>query len=297
MKKIFSWILLGILTVACGETPEETRNIQLDDNGQDVDLGFEASDYVVKTFYNVPSPSEQMDIIKSLDGELKIDAVNDLGKAETYLTSSKRCLNFGVYCSDASYLAANDQKSTAFQYIGTLERLGNEIGINAVLGDELSKIVDGDMTTETIFKLADEMYLRSFDRLIENEKGEDLGLILMGAWVESMYLVLESHISFEKSPKINSYLADQKIVAENLLSFLLDYQDNEVIVSYTEQLGKVLSIYDGMNCTYPETKIKHEVRKSSNVIRVSGGTICKMNETVLTNLTLAIAEIRNEIIE
>lgn len=295
IRTIFLLTTLAGLVIGCKSDPVEERVI--DDANKKLDLGFEASDYVVNTFYNVPSPSEQLETIAELDGTVRSDYVNDLSKSNEYLTSTKQCLNFGVYCADATYLSAHDQNNVALRYLSTLNQMGESIGLNAILGDELAKVIDGETNPETLFKLADEMYLRAFDRLIENEKGEDLGLILVGAWYETMHLVMNSSNGFEKSPMLNDYIANQKIVAENLLSFLMDYQENAEVSEYVDDLNEVLTIYSEMDCTYSDTKVKRDKVENSNRISVSGGTKCKLNETVFENLKTNINKVRSKIVD
>jgi hypothetical protein len=287
--------LCAISLVACEPTPEKEKTIDQEELSQ-VALGFGVSDYVVNTFYNVPSPSEQLHAISTLDGFHKVGMVNDLKKVDDYVTNAKRCLNFGCYSADATYLAAYEQNQVAFQYLSTLNNLGDKIGLNAVLSNELADVIDGEAYPDSLFKLADELYLRSFDRLIENEKGEDLALILVGAWFETMHLVINSSKGFKHSPLLNQFLAEQKLVAENLLSFLTDFQDGPLVKNYIDFLSSTLEIYEGMICTHSETKVTHLVKSEANVITVKGGTKCQLNELVFLKLKDFIGSVRTEIV-
>lgn len=286
---IYLLTLLSLVLFSC-QSEDDSENLISEVNLIDQPV----SEEIINTFYNVPSPSEQFEVLSSLDGYKKMSSLNSLDNSEKYTTSYKKALNFGVYTADAAYLASYKSKVDLLRYLGVLDNIGGDIGLGAVLSNEMSQMFqDKNANIDSLFRIADQLYLRSFDRLIENQKGEDLCFILYGAWIETMHLAFESSKGFKKSPKLNKYIANQKLIAENLLSYLLDFQDNVNVVVHTEELGEVLTIFDNMDCVHEKTK----VNAAKNSIAISGGTKCSLNAKVYDDLKERITSLRTKIIE
>ena len=82
-----------------------------------------------------------------------------------------------------------------------------------------TNIVVCDDSLEWEKKLIQGLAERQMEGILINpiNKGKELSLMLIGGWVESMYLIVNSKGNYEKDAKVNSMLADQKLVVENLI--------------------------------------------------------------------------------
>lgn len=288
MNKMFYFLLATVpCWYACsGSEKKEAKEIE-------VEAPAEAQEPAAhKMIFNIPSPSEQFEIISSLDGVKNTALVNSPDKAKTYATEVSKALNFGVYIADVAYLTSYRETSKYMTYFGELEKLGTDIGVAQVFGKELSDAAKkSGGNPDSLFRLSDRTYTKSFQRLIDIEKGKELSLMLVGGWVESMHLILGSSKGFGKSPKIDEVLTDQKLLAENLMEFLLDYQDDAAVAVYIGKVGKILAAYDQMDCTESDT----QVSKSGNKVSLTGGNSCKMNKKTFDALKKEVSAVRNEI--
>ncbi|MBI3240663.1 MAG: hypothetical protein HYZ43_17755 [Flavobacteriia bacterium] len=87
-------------------------------------------------------------------------------------------------------------------------------------------------------------------------------------------------------------VADQKLVAENLLEFLVSYKDNKEVADYAKEIESILSIYDEMACSSSETKVEN----ANGKLNFSGGEECKMTEKCFNDLKNRVEAIRTKII-
>jgi hypothetical protein len=248
---------------------------------------------VFYTFYTVPSPSEQFQHLTQKIKPIPFKLLNPPENGKKYITSSSKLLNFGVYCSDAAYSAKIDSRVSCFKYVIELQRLSIDLNLNSILKDELeSLLVSMNNSKDSLFKMADYLYLKTFDQLVQNQRGSELGLILIGAYTELMYLSLNQVKEFGESVDVEVFLAEQKAVAENLLSFLMDYQTEESVANMTKKVANILTIYDGMLCTYSEPKLL----KKENQNFLVGGAKCKLTKEVFEELKRSVFKLRNQII-
>jgi len=284
LKKIVYFSLFGFL-ISCGSNEEKQSIIESEEK-------IESSPSSIE--YNIPSPAEQLKLFSKLKLEKNVKLLNSAENAVNYSTPESKALNFGVYASDISYLSSYKDNSRYLDYFNKMERMGNDIGVSQVFSKELTKQVQKwEENPDSLFVVSNEVYDKTFSKLVEINKGKELSLMLIGGWVESMYLIVNSKGTYEKDAKVNSMLADQKLVVENLIDFLIDYQDDETVHAYLDEISSVLDIFNSMDCSSSETK----VNKQKGKITLEGGQLCKLTEKNFNDLKSKINQLRTEIVK
>lgn len=282
-KRLLGIVGISILLASCGG--EEKKEVVMDTETS------ESSEVLVD--YNIPSPSEQFALIADLDVNKNVKIMHDPNAADSYTTTSQRSLNFGVYTADVAYLTAFEETTKYLSYFGKLEKLGKSIGVAKVFGSELGELAKKwDGNADSLFRLSDETYNSTFQRLIEIDKGEELSLMLVGGWIESMHLMFGSSKGYGKSPKLEQAIANQKIVAENLMEFLVSYQDNKEVAAYTAEIDAILEIFKTMDCSSSETQVKN----ANGKLNFSGGESCKMTKKCFNDLKAKVEAVRMKIV-
>jgi hypothetical protein len=108
-----------------------------------------------------------------------------------------------------------------------------------------------------------------------------------------MHLILGTSKGFGLSPKIDKIIVDQKLVAENLIDFMIDYQDNKDVSEYMVKMGKILDLYSGLDCSSSETNVK----ENNGKISISGGETCTLNKSTFESIKKEIQTLRSEIVK
>lgn len=285
-KSLYLFTGLLLMLSSCGGT-EEKNDIVIDENEKS------NVDQEALVDFNIPSPSEQFALIAKMDVVKNTSIMHDPEMADRYTTSSQKALNFGVYTADVAYLTSFNETNKYLTYFGKLEKLGNDIGVAQVFGKQLGELAKKwDGNADSLFRLSDETYNKTFQRLIEIEKGDELSLMLVGGWFESMHLMIGSSKGYGKSPKLEKAIADQKLVAENLLEFLVSYKDNAEIENYSKEISSILKIYNEMDCSSSETKVEN----ANGKLNFTGGEECNMTEKCFNDLKKRVEAIRTKII-
>jgi len=247
-----------------------------------------------KIVYSIPSPNEQYDLLHSLTTALIPTVINPLSNSLNYSTNSKKALNFGVYISDVAYLMRYDQGRSVFlDYVSTLEKLGQDLDITKVYGEELINQVDEEGTdTKRLFKISSENYFSIYDQLIENKKGLELSLILSGSWIETMHILFTSSKKYNESAEVQGYIIDQRLVLENLIGFVESFGEDERIDPLMDYLRKIGNVYKKLKCEDSDL----EIENSEGTVMLTGGTSCKFTSNSYIEMKSLIMEIRTSII-
>ncbi len=274
---------LALILASCGETTKEKEVVTEETTTT-------ASSSMMD--YNIPSPGEQFGLFAKTDAVKNKAAVNPVSNATLYANSDAKALNFGVYSADLGYLTAFGDGSDGMSLYGKLEKLGADIGVAQVFSKEMGEMAKKyGSKPDSLFMLSSDVYNNTFSRMLEVDKGNELSLMLIGGWIESMHLMFNSGADMKKTPKLVKFIADQKVIGENLMGFLLEYEENATVKMYAQEIGAILTIYEKMNCTSTDSK----VTKDGNKMVLSGGTTCEMTDVCLNELKAKVTEIRSKI--
>ncbi len=295
MNKIVLLTLSGLLLsmVACKSDENQKKKVDLPQDKEEQ----KAPDDEPRNeeVYSIPSPNEQYDLLRALGGELKQGTVNELSNVSEYTTRQEKALNFGVYLSDAAYLMRYDQGKKVFlDYVSTLDKLGRDLNITKVYGEELlTEVEEIGADSERLFELTSDNYLTVYDQMIDNGKGSDLTLILGGSWIETMHILFVTSGEFEENYEIQEYIVDQKYILQNLIGFASAYDDDDDVAKLIEKLEEIQTAYEELDCKESSLEVEQD---EGDVMVLSGGSACLFTASSYKNMKSLIKEIRSSIV-
>lgn len=242
--------------------------------------------------YSVPTPNELFELISSLNKDVNTALVNDVANTSDYITEKSKGLNFGVYSADLAYLSAFGNTAEAMKYFESIQNLGDALGISAAFDKALvERVEENKANSDSIFMISNDTYFDTYAFLEENDKGAVLSLIIVGGWVESMYIVTNLIGDYKEGNELNQKLSDQRFVLENILGFLEKYSNNANVQEVTAELFTILEAFEMMEFVEEETNVE----KKDGVITMSGGGTYLMNADAFGAIKQAISDLRTSI--
>lgn len=289
-KTIIVTCLLYLIVSCNSEESQEKKSVDIETQTEEKNDG--PKNEVV---YSIPSPNEQYDLLYFLGGEVDPEYVNDLSRMSNYTTTKEKALNFGVYMSDAAYMMKfNQGKKVFLDYVSTLDELGRSLDVSQVYGEDLlDKVEEIGADSDKLFELSSDNYLQVFDKMIENDKGKELSLMLSGAWIETMHILFKSAGEFEEDFEIQEAIVDQRYILDNLMGFAEEYKDNQDVSDILEKLDEIKSIYENLDCTQASVEVKEN---DDNSFVLDGGDSCLFTQESYSSMKKLISEIRDSII-
>lgn len=262
MKKLanylkFSTLLLFVaLLGACGSStpPEETKADSTASNPETNTPAGSVDEMVDFKFHfligNIPSPMELVDALPSAGFNFSKELLNSIDNEKKYLTSSKKALNFGVYCVDMAYITTNEEFSLVKSYMATAQNMAKSLELsetfNKVVGDRLKNNAENK---DSLKKVIDEAYYEIDNYMRNNERALTATQMLTGSWVESQYITLalikdvapsdQNKLLFEK-------IFEQKRHLESLMSLLKEYEKEKDLAQVIQQLNELNLVYKNM---------------------------------------------------
>ena len=214
------------------------ETLQLDESKKVINR-FDTIGEGLPIFYNMYLTVEMSSLFESANAVFDQDLLNNSDKATDYITGSKKALNLGVYAVELSYCRIFEQFEMAGRYFSAMQRLSEELGIPSDFFINTAKRFDRNIDKkDSLIKIANEVYMTTDSYLKENEQFSASAQIILGGWVEAVYIA--SNIALEsKDLDIIERFSEQKYSLKNLLDMLSNYADDEVVNHYIKILKEI----------------------------------------------------------
>ncbi|MBP5502990.1 MAG: hypothetical protein J6Y24_09415 [Bacteroidales bacterium] len=264
-------IMTAVLSESCsgGGTTTNTQNIDTADA-----ISTTAYDEAKFIFYSLPSPVETALILEQLGIKYNDEYLSPASNVSRYNTQTSQALNLGIYSADLSFCALYEQNQAAIDYLAAVKKLSEQLGIVGFFNDStIQKIQDNMNNKNKIVSIVSDCYTRSTNFLEEDERNEIASTVLVGGWVEGLYLSLKMLETLPpEDNNIDDIVKNQKFTLDDMIGLLKEFSKNDGIAYLFKQMQQLKTIYDKV------------------------GT-AKVDRKVYAQLTEKITEIRNEYIQ
>ena len=233
---IFLFLAFSIACINQGDSNKTTggKNIVNEKPLSKTAISFQ-SESGKSVFYGLYSPNEISEMLKNGGMIYKPEIFLPAEIASKYTSSSKIAMNLGVYGADFSITKMFDDPEEAIKYMGAISELSEKLGIPAgILESSALKIEQNIGNIDSLSVIAMEVFATSTEFLLETGRENALSLILMGGWIEGMYLALSVlETNSIPDPQIVEMIMEQKYTLNLLLTFLRNqYEDPDVAYYY-----------------------------------------------------------------
>jgi hypothetical protein len=246
-------------------------------------------------FYGILTPVEISTIFNRLGISHSNEILNPTSNRDLYLSSSKASINTGIYGVDFGYLKVFGIGQQLIDYMVTIREMSNKLGIpDSYLTEPIRRIQSDLAEPDTVLFLMSQAYIKMESHLREGGRESTAGLMVMGGWVEAMYIATQLVYNPEKpDPEVIQKIAEQKYTLTSLLSFLKNYYDDPVVVYYSKKLKYLKNYFDTFDIYFRKGDLEIDIDKQ--VFRSTG---TEMNVTVetLNKIRDYVSKLRKEMV-
>jgi hypothetical protein len=248
-KIIFSFSILSVLLIlsSCKTDNKDDGNVVISEDSVDVQ---ERMDQAKEIFYSLPAPHEvAMFLIQNEDTYFDKEILNSVDKSYNYTTEASQAYNLGVYSADLSYASLFEQNQVVINYMATSKKLAEQLGILEAFGQEtIKKLEDNVNNRDEVMRIISESFMDSDAYLQENDRHEIGAMILIGGWIEGVYLAV---MLSDKEPNANipltSSILEQQLSLELMIMFLDDFEGTDSKLGLMKQdMYDLYDVYSNM---------------------------------------------------
>ena len=244
--------------------------------------------------YGVLTPIEICDIFGRLDIQYDNTILNPVSNGDLYLTNAQAAINTGVYGVDLGYLKLFGVGQEVIDYMVTIKNLSDKLGIpDDLLLAPITQVQDNIGNTDTMTYVMQKAYNDIDQHLRQSGRESTVGLIIMGGWIEAMYLATQlAYDPLDPDAMVIQKIAEQKYTLTSLLSFLKNYYDDPVVVYYTKKLKYLKNYFDQYEIYFEKGDL--EIDYGKQVLRSSGANMT-ITEDILEQIIGYIHKLRSEV--
>ena len=297
-KNMLKWNVIALVGLvigfsSCGEevSPEKEmekemeKEIVLDIPELDSDMA-----------YSVPTPNELFAVIKETGVLYDGSILNSTDNREKYSSKKIQALNFGVYFADLAFASSFQENALILGYFTTIKVLSDELGISNALDAAIYEKVDMSLEnddSDSLLFLSNDAYFQAYSYLEDNERGSTLALIVLGGWIESLYIMTNLG-EYEEGSNLVARIGDQKLTVGNLMGFMMKYQDDSNVAEVMEELADIEELF----WSFEEVEGDDvSTSQEGDVYVLSGGSTIMVSAEQYEKLKELVSKLRNEIIE
>ncbi len=219
-----------------------------------------------QVFYALPSPIETAYLIQSTGVSYNVDLANSTEKADSYVTTMQKALNFGVYGADLSYASLFNQTQTTIQYMATAKKLAEELGIMDFVQKDIVERVESNINErDSLMEIITDGFTTANEYLKDAGRAEVAALIVAGGWLEGLYLATSLAELAEDNSRLVDLVIDQRLSLSILLRLLENYKDLNNVDTVYGWLNDLQVTYNRIKTMSSEVKAENSQDGKTNI--------------------------------
>ncbi len=265
MKNLKIIILLIPILFGCNGNQNQSLN---DSDSSTLTIDTVHTNRVKKIFYNVPSPIEMSSVIQRSGAQFKGEVLCPYKNIDKYTSMSKQALMLGVYGSDLSYVRLFEQIQLAINYLSTIKKLCDGIEIPEDQGSMAIQRMEKNIDKkDSLLQIISETYASADAYLKDNGRGNTATLVILGGWIESLYIATQiADYANPSNKEIVDRIGEQKFSLGNMIELIKAYPEDKELQSYLTNLEDLKTIYDNVNIEYVKGDIVTDQTKKMTTI-------------------------------
>lgn len=192
---------------------------------------------------NIPSPANSVQELANYGAPYDNSILNDTKKISNYTTEYQRAINLGIYNIDMAYAMVQDKGTDVLKYMKNVMTISDGLGLKSAIDVMVGKRAESNLNNkDSLFKILDEIFVKSDSYLRTNERVYTAGTIFAGSWLESLYLTCKignNATDNAMAAKVYIHLWEQRFHLGNLINLLNDYKDKKECVDLVAQLKPI----------------------------------------------------------
>ncbi|MNU80504.1 hypothetical protein D3C71_701370 [compost metagenome] len=295
MNKLLTTFTLstGIVLIisSCGTEEEKKPEISKEVTDPNSSLNAKFDDKI----FSIPSPMQMALLLEESKSTYNEFLLNDLEKVDDYTSEYKKALNLGIYGTDLGYVSIYKQNSTALKYLSTIEKLTSKLGLEGAFDkDFMSRFEKNSTNKDSMMVIVSDAFKKSDSFLKSNNRKSVSALILVGGWIESMYIACNINKQ-HANQQILDRIAEQTETLNTIVALLSDYNKKGEWDELIKDMKDLKFYFDQITINYEYASPVTNARTKTTTLRHK--TVVTIDSNVLNLINQKIEAIRTKVTE
>ncbi len=217
----------------------------------------EAIEKEVEQFISpLPNSFEVTQMLNDIGISYILGLSNQVENVDRYFTERSKALNLGVYGADLAYASTYHMKQDVMLYLEATKKLTDELQISTAFNETLVESIEKQLDDkEELIEIITNSFNETYDFLNRNGKASLSLLVVGGSWVEGLFLTTHVSANVYHNYDIVKIIHGQKEPLEQLITVLEEYQEEEIIREFIDDLTPLKEIYDSIGDSLNEEQV------------------------------------------
>lgn len=295
--KILTAVYLSVSILLAFSCKNSTTNNNKDKKNviQELPMHEETATLDSLIYYRFPSPKEVFDYIDKSKIDYNNAILNPSENVKKYLELPVQAINLGIYISDLAYITLFEQHQESLEYFNAIHQLSEKIKISGAYDEPLYKRISNNLdNVDSLLVISGEAYQNIVDHLTETDQENMLAVISIGAYIESLYLIMDYIQEYDAESELLSKVLDQKYAVNNLYEYAAQFKDDKILDEALDNLKAIKSVFDKLEVNTPE---KTSVDTENDMMVISGGDELSITREQFMELKETVVESRESLVK
>jgi len=279
LKNAFYIFLLVFAFVSCKGPNNELNMPGYEMAEGEIQIPEEAMEDIIQ---NISSPIEMAALIKDLGLPFSSQNLSDVDDVDIYATSFKMAYTLGMLGADLGYLNVYEKTGSSVTYLAAINRLADGLKVSQFFDfNTIKRLATSNTDLDSLIFMSVHSFNQMDEHLRLTDRSNLSALMVTGVWLEGMYQVTQVS-SGQENIELAEYIGEQKLVLNNLLFILKNYEDDD-------QFASIIADYEDLKLIFEKVLISYELSDPEPVEQEDGMLMIVQQET-------SIVEISNEVL-
>jgi len=247
-------------------------------------------------FYNIPTPLEITSLLERAGANFNMDLLNSLKNEDKYTTNMAIAVNLGIYGADLSYCRIFEQIQETLNYLAVIKKFSAKLGIpqdeKFFAVDRLEANIDN---RDSLLSIITQTYANADAYLKQNDRAVLSAVIIMGGWVETMYIATSIVDQQKPNKDILRRIAEQKYSLTNLISLMKLYSIDETVAKYIQRMEVLKLEFDKIPIT--KTNSETTTDEKNKVTKIYSKNEIEIDNKNILQIRRVVTDFRSELIK
>lgn len=249
MKKIAK--LAGILLLLGGcniseDSSKEKNTAEADSLAtRNPDISVNDLDNILES---IPSPIEFSSLIQNSGAKYTAANLNNTSNIDRYNSQYNKALNLGIYGADLGYINLYEKTYSAIDYLNAVYQLANDLNIGDFFDfATLQRLATNNKNLDSIVYITTVNFEKMHHQLKKNNNSHISVLILVGGWIEGIYLTTQSiQTATDPQDELMLTVYDEKIVLDDLMKLVDMHKNSPNFDKLSMGLSNLKKVYESI---------------------------------------------------
>lgn len=242
--------------------------------------------------FSIPSPIQSAIFIKENGTGYREDLLLSPNELDAYQSGSQKAIALGLYGAELGYVSMYEENDMALSYMNAARKLADDIGISGAFRESLvQRFADNVGEPDSMVVLVSDIYGAADSYLKGNERNDVAALVLLGGWIESLYITCQEAESGSEAFK--KRIAEQKSGFERLMKLISSHDENTVVTEMSEPLAQLTEAYSKVTSSYIYKNPEVDLGEQKTILK--GEVLHQLDDATLKSIIAATTAIRNHI--